>query len=142
MAVYANENGNIKELTSKADYGNGFIINGVEYLGEYDLSGTPSTATASVPKTIGAYKYLIFIAYGHTNNNTSEDDSQISVLIIDKCLRNTTATYKIQLSLFRYSTGKYAQTIAEATDLSATSINLTYSYNGFSDMYVQIFGIY
>ena len=55
MAIYANENGTLKNLTEKTDYSNGFVINGIKYIG---------TRTSDDPVRIPNYtnyRYIVLI---------------------------------------------------------------------------------
>lgn len=61
MAVYANENGSLKDLTSVLNLGNNFIINGIDYIGQTNCSATNTAYTITISKGITAYKYFIFV---------------------------------------------------------------------------------
>ena len=95
MAIYANENGTIKELTSKIDFGNGFVINGIEYIGEYLPAQRNGTFT--LPKPYTSYKYLVvYDFYGKKNNveGTWINQMQHSCLdFIDTSLINPSTQY-------------------------------------------------
>ena len=114
MAIYANENGTIKELTSKIDFGNGFVINGIEYIGEYLPAQRNGTFT--LPKPYTSYKYLVvYDFYGKKNNveGTWINQQQHSCLdFIDTSLinPNTQHTYddiwledRVRLQLINYA---------------------------------------
>ena len=114
MAIYANENGTIKELTSKIDFGNGFVINGIEYIGEYLPAQRNGTFT--LPKPYTSYKYLVvYDFYGKKNNveGTWINQQQHSCLdFIDTSLINpdTQHTYddiwledRVRLQLINYA---------------------------------------
>jgi len=55
MAIYANENGTLKNLTEKTDYSNGFVINGIKYFGTRTTDDS-----VSIPNYTN-YKYIVLI---------------------------------------------------------------------------------
>ena len=144
MAVYANENGNIKELTSKVDLGNGFIINGIEYLGEY--LPTQRDGTFTLPKPYTSYKYLVvYDFYGKKNNGeaTWTNTKQHSCLeFIDTSLINPSDRYTYDGYMVGgddSTTSNHLCCIIEFGNTTTLSIDCGsyYSYNS-----IKFFGIY
>lgn len=64
MAIYANENGVLKDLTNKTDYTNGFVINGIKYLGT-----RTSDDSVSIPNYTN-YRYIVLIPLHVRSENT------------------------------------------------------------------------
>ena len=64
MAIYANENGVIRDLTEKTDYTNGLIINGIKYFGT-----RTSDNSISIPDYTN-YKYIVLIPL-HIKSDTT-----------------------------------------------------------------------
>lgn len=64
MAIYANENGILKDLTEKTDYTNGLVINGIKYFGT-----RTSDNSISIPDYIN-YRYIVLIPL-HVKSDTT-----------------------------------------------------------------------
>ena len=75
MAIYSNEGGTIKDLTSKIDCGNSFNIEGIDYLGCWNganitlinadtFSSGAKAWKIDLPYTLGTYKFFEFICSG------------------------------------------------------------------------------
>lgn len=131
MAIYANENSVMKELTNKTDYGDGFVINSIKYLGTLEHA---STEVGIDIANYTGYKYIIGLPI------QSDDTSQSMQVSCGMFILETPLTFQTSGGLKGATTRSVGWAysgaagrgglIIKATLINSTGLNIQFHSNG------------